>query len=255
MSECIQADCFDVMAEMPSGSVDMILTDPPYGTINQKWDVEINVPKMFKEFLRIAKEKAAIVIMCQQPFATDLMNAGRNFFREELIWDKKRVLGFFNANSKHLRVHENILVFSKERNQYNPVMTQKDKPEWVGGGSSSAQYTPTVKIERLTTEAFPKSIIEISNAVSLNNAGHPTEKPEKLFEYLVKTYSSEGDVIFDPFAGSFTTAMAALATKRNFICIEKEEEYFNMGNDRIKAWHESKPYSRNMDKSQIGVFE
>lgn len=130
-------DFYELVQQIPDESIDLILTDPPYGTIQQKWDVKIDIPKMMEEFLRVAKGKTPIVITCQQPFATDVMNAGRKFFREELIWDKVGALGFFNANKKHLRTHENVFVFSKGANNYNPIMTAKKKAVLMGGGQTN----------------------------------------------------------------------------------------------------------------------
>jgi site-specific DNA-methyltransferase (adenine-specific) len=233
-------DCFNVLASMPDGSVDMILTDPPYGTTDLEWDTAPNLARMFAEFNRVAKPNGAIVVMAQQPFATDCIVANRERFRYELIWEKTKALGFLSANKKPLRAHENVLVFYKLLPTYNPQKTkvtndrvgsfkiQKSKREYI---QHYNQYKNSVYTHDGTR--YPRSVVKFSNRIEATQ--HPTQKPLALFEYLIKTYTNEGETVLDCFAGSGTSAVAAINTGRGYIVIEKEEKYIDVIKSRVEA--------------------
>jgi site-specific DNA-methyltransferase (adenine-specific) len=231
-------DCFNALASMPDGSVDMILTDPPYGTTNLEWDAAPNLARMFAEFNRVAKPNGAIVVTAQQPFATDCIVANRERFRYEWVWEKTSALGFLDANKKPLRAHENVLVFYKSLPTYNPQKT-KVANDCVGSSKiRKGDYVPHYNQPRDSVYTYdgtryPRSVVKFSNRIEATQ--HPTQKPLALFEYLIKTYTNEGETVLDCFAGSGTTAVAAINTGRKYIVVEKEEKYIDVINSRVEA--------------------
>ena len=226
-------DCLELMKEIPDKSVDCILTDPPYGITACKWDVKLDLEAMWRELKRIRKDSCNIVIFSKQPFTTDLIVSNRKEFRYELIWNKERGTNFANCNEKPMPCHENILLFGK-KNVYNPQFRQ-GKPyiikhkQYKISKSNPVASRPFVQIS--DGKYYPISIISFGRT-SLEK--HPTQKPIKLINYLIKTYSNETMLILDPFSGSGTTAVACHELNRNFICIEKEEQYYKMSCDRLE---------------------
>jgi site-specific DNA-methyltransferase (adenine-specific) len=234
VNKILCGDSFELLKELPAGSVDMVITDPPYGTTDLAWDDKVDLVKLFAELRRVAKPSAAIIITAQQPFATDVIIAGRDIFRHEIIWEKTMPVGFLNANKMPLRSHENVLVFG-QKIMYDPQMSQAPLGARGGGGGRAEHYTPHRLLKSHTNGGlhFPRSVVKFSNG----HAGktlHPTQKPVSLFEYLIRTYSNENDVVLDPFAGSCTTAIAALKSGRKYICMEREERYVTIGEQRVK---------------------
>ncbi len=239
------ADCLDLMKEMEDNSVDMILCDLPYGITQCKWDSLIPLAPLWEQYWRVTKENAAIVLTSQQPFTTDLINSCRLQFRYEIIWEKTMKMGFFNANKMPLRAHENILVYYKSLPKYNPIKStikenyrkRKREKDRYSGYSSIGECNDFYEN---TGERYPTSIIKFSNwngALFGNNSKatkHPTQKPVALFEYLIKTYTNTGDLVLDNCIGSGTTAVACINTGRNFIGIEKDADYFEIAQRRIK---------------------
>lgn len=240
------ADCLDLMKEMEDNSVDMILCDDlPYGTTQCKWDTIIPFAPLWEQYWRVTKENAAIVLTSQQPFTTDLINSCRLQFRYEIIWEKTMKMGFFNANKMPLRAHENILVYYKSLPKYNPIKStikenyrkRKREKDRYSGYSSIGECNDFYEN---TGERYPTSIIKFSNwngALFGNNSKatkHPTQKPVALFEYLIKTYTNIGDLVLDNCIGSGTTAVACINTGRQFIGIEKDKDYFEIAQRRIK---------------------
>jgi site-specific DNA-methyltransferase (adenine-specific) len=225
---------------MPDGSVDMILTDPPYGTTDLGWDAAPDLARMFAEFNRVAKPNGAIVVMAQQPFATDCIVANRERFRYEWVWEKTAALGFLDANKKPLRAHENILVFYKSLPTYNPQKT-KVISDRVGSFKNRKQHGCYIEhynkhrtgVYVYDGTRYPRSVVKFSNRIEATQ--HPTQKPLALFEYLIKTYTNEGETVLDCFAGSGTTAVAAINTGRGYIVIEKEEKYIDVIKSRVEA--------------------
>ena len=226
-------DCFDLLPKIPDASIDCIITDPPYNTTNCKWDVAIDLEMLFKEFERVIKPNGAVVVFCSFKFGVDCVNAckGKLKFRYDLVWEKSKTVGYFDANNRQLRNHENILLFSiNEMRQmvYNPQMAN-GKPyidKRINNGRNNAVYTETTRTETVNNGLYyPTSIIKGKNP---DNGLHPTQKPVSLLEYLVATYSNESDLILDPFLGSGTTAVASRNLKRNYIGFELEEDYYDI---------------------------
>jgi len=241
--EILLGDCLELMKDIPNGSIDMILCDLPYGTTQNKWDVIIPLDKLWEEYERIIKDNGMICLTSAEPFTSTLITSNKKLFKYDLIWDKKLSSGFLNAKRMPLRRHEQILCFYKNLPIYNPEMVTRGKVRKKGITTETGKHTSNYgKFENSVVENneyYPTSIIEVSNA-NRKDKLHPTEKPIELFEYLIKTYSNEGDLVLDNCAGSCTTAIAALNTNRNYICIEKEERYYNIGLKRVKEWHENK---------------
>jgi site-specific DNA-methyltransferase (adenine-specific) len=244
-------DCFIALAAIADGSVDMIFTDPPYGTTNLHWDTAPDLVRMFAEFNRVIKKNGAIVVTAQQPFATDCINANRKYFRYEWIWEKTQKQGFFAANKMPLRAHENVLVFYKALPTYNPQKSKaealttsktasKKNLDYSGvytSGSCAAYRNNTLWQE--TGLRFPSSVVKINNwngalfGNTKNATKHPTQKPLALFEYFIRTYTNEGETVLDCFAGSGTTAVAAINTGRKYIVVEKEQKYVDIIRERV----------------------
>ena len=232
INSVLQGDCLELMKEIPDRSIDMILCDLPYGTTACKWDAIIPFEPLWEQYKRIVKPNAAIVLTASQPFTSQLVMSNPKWFRYEWIWEKTCSTGFLDANRKPLKSHENILVFSESRSNYNPQKI-KSKPYKRPSGICSLygkhDQTGTVN----NGDRYPNTLIKIPNPNF--ESKHPTQKPVALFEYLIKTYTNEGDVILDNCAGSGTTAIAALNTNRNYILMEKESEYIEVINKRISG--------------------
>lgn len=241
----LHGDCLELMKEIADKSIDMILCDLPYGTTNIKWDVVIPFPPLWENYLRIIKDNGAIVLTAQQPFTTDLINSCRKYFRYEIIWEKTQKMGFLDANRKPLRAHENILLFYKKSPTYNPQKIKVDVP--IGRvrqqSGSRAEHYNKMRTGRHVDDGtrFPASVLKISNwngalfGKTNNATKHPTQKPVALFEWLVKTYTNEGEIVLDNCMGSGTTGIACKNLNRDFIGIEKEEKYFLIAKERIRS--------------------
>lgn len=233
LNKIYNEECIEGMKKIEDKSVDMILCDLPYGTTSCKWDTIIPFDLLWEQYERVIKDNGAIVLTASQPFTTKLIDSNIDLFRNCWVWNKKISGNPLLAKHQPLKVHEDICVFSKKRHNYYPQM-RKGKMRKKGGGRSklfdmemSAKYSD---------EYYPISIIEFSNA---KRGIHPTQKPVALFEYLIKTYSNEGETILDNCMGSGTTAIAAINTNRNYIGFELDEEYYNASIERIKE-HENK---------------
>ena len=241
-NQLINGDCLEIMAGMPDNSVDAIITDPPYYTTNLKFDQEpkIDFTEFFKQAHRICKFEGSIVCFSQQPFTTNLINVNRANFRYEWIWEKSLALGFLNAKKRPLRAHENIILFSekgfstynpqKTRVHNKPVSIKKQKPRVCRHYN---QHASTDYKDDGTR--YPRSVVKFKN-VSRGwdkTAFHPTQKPLDLIRLLVETYTNPGATVFDPFAGSATTAVAAIQTGRNYIAIEKDSDFYVQAKARI----------------------
>jgi len=234
--EILLGDCLELMKDIPNGSIDMILADLPYGTTACKWDTIIPFDKLWEHYKRIIKPNGAIVLTASQPFTSALVMSNIKMFSCSWIWEKEQGVNFMMSKKQPMKVHEDVIIFSHKQPKYNPLMTV-GKP-YVSGKGDSGEVTGKVKkiqTKNLGTR-FPKSVIRINRETGL----HPTQKPVALFEYLIKTYTNEGELVLDNTAGSCTTAIAALNTNRNYICMEKEERYYNIGLKRVKEWHENK---------------
>lgn len=238
-------DCLEVMKQIQSESVDMILCDLPYGTTACKWDVIIPLDKLWEQYERVIKPKAAIVLTASQPFTSVLISSNLSLFKYTWIWEKSRPGGFVNAKLKPLKAFEDICVFSKGKtsngntgnmNYYPQGLIKSDKlwkrPKKYNGSEGVNFSRPSHQTERVIEfENYPKSIIKCKNHNS--NVLHPTEKPIELMEYLIKTYTKESETVLDNCMGSGSTGLACINTKRKFIGIEKKEDFFNNAKIRI----------------------
>lgn len=235
-------DCLELMRDIPNGSIDLIFADLPYGTTNCEWDIKIPFEPLWKEWNRIAKENAAIILTGQQPFTTDIINSNRKHFRYEIIWEKTQKLGFLDANRKPLRAHENIIVFYKKLPTYNPQKYEVEEKFRVRKQSANRYegYSDADAGHYINNGTrFPHSVIKISNwngALFGNNSNatkHPTQKPVELLDWLIKTYTNEGDIVLDCCMGSGTTGVSCKKNDRFFLGIEKDETFFNIAVKRI----------------------
>lgn len=240
-NEILQGDCLELMKDIPDKSIDMILCDLPYGTTQNKWDSVLPLDLLWQQYERIITDNGCIILTADGIFTGVLMMSKQSLFKYKLIWDKKSTSGFLNAKKMPLRRHEDILVFAKGKTTYNPIMEVRGKPRNKGSynkkiGNGDMCYGSFNNMSSFNNEYYPTSIIEISNA-NQKAKQHPTQKPVALFEYLIKTYTNEGELVLDNCAGSGTTAIACLNTKRDYICMEQEEKYFEIGKKRIEDWH------------------
>ena len=227
----LQGDCLELMKDIPDGSVDMILCDLPYGTTRNKWDSVIPLEPLWEQYERIIKDNGAIVLTAQTPFDKVLGASNLNMLRYEWIWQKEAGTGFLNAKKMPLKDHENILVFYKKLPTYNPQMRTGFKPYEIKKGHHGSNYGKdkgTVTVSG--GERYPLTVISFSRD---KNKLHPTQKPLALMEYLIKTYSDEGETVLDNCMGSGTTGIACKNLSRNFIGIELDEEYFKIATERI----------------------
>ena len=230
----IHGDCLEVMPQLPNGSVDMILCDLPYGTTACKWDTIIPFEPLWTEYKRIIKSNGAIVLTASQPFTSALVMSNPKWFKYELIWDKQKGSDFLNSKIKPLGSHENILIFANKSIIYKPQFWFSKPYKKTPNGSLSDNYgkRKTAWTESVDGKRYPLSIISKERD---GNRIHPTQKPVALFEYLIKTYTNENDLVLDNCAGSGTTGVACKNLNRNFILIEKDLGYFNIAQTRIAA--------------------
>ena len=234
----IQGDCLEEMKKLPDKSIDMILCDLPYGTTACKWDHVIPFEPLWKEYKRLIKERGVIVLTASQPFTSALVMSNTQDFKYDFSWDKGNTTGFLNAKKMPLRRHEDILVFSTAKNgnyTYNPQKT-KGALQRKGGTHTkkSEVYGDFTNNPVINDVYYPTSILYIGQVYRNDNV-HPTQKPVALFEYLIKTYTNEGDLVLDNCIGSGTTAVAAKRTGRHFIGIELSEEYCEIARKRVAA--------------------
>jgi site-specific DNA-methyltransferase (adenine-specific) len=230
-------DCLELMKNIPDGSIDAIITDPPYGTTACKWDSVIPFDLMWEQLNRIIKLNGAIVLFGSEPFSSALRMSNIKNYKYDWKWDKKGTRGFLNAKIRPLKRYEDIMIFSINKPVYYPLKETRGKPRNKGSyntkkGDGDMVYGKFKNISSFNNEYYPTDIIEISNATNKGKV-HPTQKPVALMEYLIKTYTNEGETVLDFTFGSCTTGIACMNTKRNFIGIEKEESYFNMGIESV----------------------
>ncbi len=223
-------DCLEGMNRIEDKSIDMILCDLPYGITACKWDTIIPFEPLWKQYNRIIKDNGAIVLTASQPFTSLLITSNLKMFKYEWIWEKEQGVNFLLSKKVPLKVHENICVFYKKQPTYNPQM-EKGKPYLSGKGNSGDVTKNVIKVQTKNEGTrYPRSVIKINREVGL----HPTQKPVALFEYLIKTYTNEGDIVLDNCMGSGTTAIACMNTNRNFIGFEIDKGYYDIILERIK---------------------
>ena len=226
-------NCLDRMKEIESGSVDMILADPPYGTTTCKWDSVIDLPLMWEQLKRIIKPNGAIVLFGSEPFSSALRMSNIKNYKYDWIWQKNRPSNFALAKKHPMKYHEIICVFNSKI--YNPQMVRGDKIRKKGANNGYSGFNEgldqPVYSHKEYKDFYPSSIQNFSNPN--NKSLHPTQKPVALMEYLIKTYTNEGNIVLDFTMGSGTTGVAAKNLDRKFIGIEMDEDYFNIAKERI----------------------
>jgi len=244
INEILLGNCLDLMTDLPDNCIDMICCDLPYGTTNCKWDSVLPLDKLWEHYNRITKKNGAIVLFAQTPFDKILGCSNLKNLKYEWIWEKTQATGYFNAKKMPMKAHENILVFYKEMPTFNPQKTEGHKP--INSYTKKAEVCNKTQIYGKVkknvsgggeTDRYPRSVQVFSSdkqKTKLNGTIHPTQKPVALIEMLIKTYTNDNDLVLDNCAGSFTTAIACLNTNRQYICIEKDETYFNIGKNRIE---------------------
>jgi DNA modification methylase len=232
-------DCLEVMGEIADGSIDLVLADLPYGKTRCCWDSIIPFEPLWAHYRRLLKPRGAVVLTASQPFTSILVMSNPEWYRETLVWEKTRPNGVANANRYHLKAHEDIVIFSPRLPTYNPQMadakSRVESQQKVKGHPSSGYQTDRLRSFDNGGAAYPRSVIRFANPNHANV--HPTQKPVPLFEYLIRTYSNEGDTVLDNVMGSGTTGLACLNTGRNFIGIEKHEPYFRIAQQRLAPFH------------------
>lgn len=235
----MQGDCLERMKEIPDGSVDMVLTDPPYGTTQCKWDSIIPLELMWRQLKRVTKHNGAIVMTASQPFTSVLVASNLKMFKYDWVWRKPKGTGHLNAKKQPMRDKEDIVVFYRKQCTYNPQKT-KGTPYKDKAGKDHSKNTSmtdnygayTNKREDNTGFRYPKQIQDFP--VVERGTVHPTQKPVALMEYLIKTYTNEGETVLDFTMGSGTTGVACKNLNRNFIGIELDEGYYDISVNRIK---------------------
>jgi len=237
MIQLFNDDMFNVLGNLELQSIDLLLTDFPYGTLNKRneWDSIIDYPTFWKKVDMICKPNCAVISTAAQPFTSVLIASNYEHFKYTMVWEKSKSSGYLNAKKQPLRAHEEVVVFYKKQPTYNPQMTQGtpyDKGKAVRDTEAYGVQTKEVHVKNDTGLRYPRSVIYFKTAES-EGKYHPTQKPVLLYEYLIRTFSNENDVILDPCMGSGTTGVAAVNCNRNFIGIEREEKYFTVARDRI----------------------
>ena len=245
MIKLMRGDCLELMKDIPDKSIDMILCDLPYGTTQNKWDSVIPFDILWKEYNRIIKDNGCIALFADGLFMVDLINSNRKNWKYNLIWDKELTSGFLNANKRPLKQHEEIVIFYKKQPVYNPQFTEGKPLHGMGNkfrenknrnnnyGEFNSCNNPSANREG-DTKKYPKSILKFPRKASCCMK-HPTEKATSLCEWLIKTYTNEGETVLDNCMGSGSTGVACKNTNRNFIGIEIDKKYFNIAKERIEG--------------------
>lgn len=237
----LNGDCLVEMSQIPDGSVDMVLCDLPYGTTACKWDSVIPFEPLWAHYRRVCKRNAAVVLTASQPFTTVLINSNFAWFKYCWVWEKTRVGDIFNAKNKPLKKHEDVVVFSEgttangsdRRMPYYPQGLQPTSKVAKNKETTRAFFAPRPSHRETyeqTATGYPTSVLKFPNDTGL----HPTQKPVALMEYLIRTYTNEGETVMDNTMGSGTTGVAAVKTGRKFIGIERDPEYFRIASERIQ---------------------
>jgi len=245
INKMLHGDCLELMKDIPNGSIDMILCDLPYGTTACKWDTIIPFDKLWEQYERIIKPNGAIVLTASQPFTSALVMSNPKMFKYEWIWKKTRYSGNLNATRMPLKAHESVLIFAKGKTKYFPIKTEApehliDKRKTInpsivkdGGAYNGSKGFVNIRKKDDGTR-YPISVQEFKNPN--NNSLHPTQKPIELMEYLVKTYTNEGDMVLDNTMGSGTTNLACIKLNRKSIGIEKEKQYYDVAVRRASEY-------------------
>lgn len=236
--DLFKGDCLEVMRDIPDGSIDAIITDPPYGTTACKWDSVIPLDMMWKQLNRIIKKNGAIVLFGQQPFTSVLTCSNLKDYKYDLYWEKERITNIQQVKKRAGKVIETISIFYKNQCTYNPQMQIHNGPKRTNKvkngllGSLTDNTNKKVIEYNDTGVRYPTQLVKFKRDILTCNL-HPTQKPVDLMEYLVKTYTNKGETVLDFTMGSGTTGVACMNTSRNFIGIEQEDHYFEVASKRI----------------------
>jgi|TARA_R100000084_G_C4603784_1_gene124528 site-specific DNA-methyltransferase (adenine-specific) len=238
MIELIQGDCLTEMQKIQSGSVDAIITDPPYGTTACKWDSVIPFEPMWEQLNRVIKPNGAIVLFGSEPFSSALRMSNIKNYKYDWKWLKSRTTGFQMARKRPMKDYEDILVFySKQPTYFNTGLVKLDKPinSWRknGKGGNGLNEVKTQKNRKQEYTNFNRQTLKFNNEHNVGKNVHPTQKPVALMEYLIKTYTNENELVLDFTMGSGTTGVACKNLNRSFIGIEQDPEYFKIAQERI----------------------
>lgn len=230
-----RGDCLELMKDIPDGSVDLVLTDPPYGTTACKWDSVIPFEPMWEQLNRIVKADGAICFFSAQPFTSALIVSNIKKFKHHWIWKKNRGTGFQVAKYRPMMATEDVVVFSVGKKvKYYPQMQKLEKPYFCKNASSSNGTNPLAHFNdggKWVDSKYPTNVLEFAK---VSKPSHPTQKPVDLLEYLIRTYTNEGETVLDFTMGSGSTGVACVNTNRRFIGIELDEGYFNIAKERIE---------------------
>ena len=240
MIKLYNGDCLIEMDKIPDKSIDMILTDLPYGTTACKWDTIIPFEPLWEQYNRVIKDNGAIVLFGKNPFSSTLIMSNINNYKQNLVWEKHKASDFMLSKKRILTIHEDIIIFYKQPPTYNAQMEdgipykKRDSRHinLVGnavGSSGNIQYSKDLD----TSKRYPTSILKFSNHFQKENKFHPTQKPTELLEYLIKTYTNENETVLDSTMGSGSTGVACVNTNRKFTGIELNKEYFKIAKQRI----------------------
>jgi site-specific DNA-methyltransferase (adenine-specific) len=240
MINLMHGDCLEMMKTIPDGSVDMVLTDPPYGTTACKWDSVIPFEPMWEQLKRITKKNGAIVLTASQPFTSALVMSNVKMFKYCWVWGKSKATGHLHAKHMPMKSHEDVCVFYDKQCTYNPLKTDgtpyRGRKNIGDRGNFSKEFEGSdenVRYDNKTGLRNPTTIQFFKNAQYESKTTHPTQKPVALMEYLIRTYTNEGETVLDFTMGSGTTGVAAGNLDRSFIGIELDETYFKIASDRI----------------------
>lgn len=235
MNNLYQGDCLELMKDIPDKSIDMILCDLPYGITQNSWDCYIPLDKLWEQYTRIIKPNGAIVLTSSGIFTAQLIMSQPKLYKYKWIWEKSKPTNFLNAKKQPLRKHEDVCVFYKKQPTYNPQMTQgKPYDKGVRKDQQTGSYGDFQPVHvHSSGERYPTDIIYFKTAECEGEVVHPTQKPVALLEYLIKTYTNEGETVLDNCMGSGSTGVACANTGRNFIGIESDEDYYKVARKRI----------------------
>lgn len=237
----LQGDCLELMDQLPDGSVDMILTDLPYGATANSWDRPLLFDRMWDQYRRVCRPDGAVVLHCQEPFTSALIQSNVKEFRYRYVWAKHQVTGFLNAARQPLRNCEDIAVFYRKQCTYNPQMREgKAAVKGTGAGSSCWQGKTEAR-PRVSSRYCPTTLLDFP--LPRYRGGHPSQKPVALLEYLIRTYTNPGDTVLDSCMGSGSTGVACIRTGRDFAGMELVPEYFDSARARIeREWNAAYPW-------------
>jgi len=241
--EILLGDCLELMKDIPDGSIDMILADLPYGMTSNKWDCEIDLIELWKEYKRVTKPNAIIALTAVQPFTSKLVSSNFEMYRHEWIWNKDRGSNFANTVREPMKEHESVLIFSKGKWTYNKQMEER-KGSGLARAKQKFHWKPKSENYRVMEEKKADSMSDLRVPSSIQyfkceRGLHPTQKPLSLMEYFILTYTNELDLVLDNTAGSGTTAIACLKTNRQFIVMEKEQKYYDIILKRVADFNKN----------------